>query len=99
MQQAANAWAVGDLATLATLPPDPSQLLCVGALGGADFARKRGVQDIDARVQNSWLEAVDKTFAEHHETLGTIGIFILLAPDGYVAALRARGYVVEAPQG
>ncbi|KAF1692894.1 polysaccharide biosynthesis protein GumN [Pseudoxanthomonas koreensis] len=95
----ANAWAVGDLDALRAIPQNRSQVeACLSAWTETETARKRGLVDIDARVRDSWLQAVDKALSEHPMSFATMPIDNLLYDrDGYVAGLTARGYRIQAP--
>ncbi|AKC88415.1 polysaccharide biosynthesis protein GumN [Pseudoxanthomonas suwonensis] len=94
----ANAWAVGDLDALRAMPAGRRQVeACLSAWTETDTARKRGLTDIDARVMESWLAAVDKAVAEHPVSFGTVSVDDLLRADGYLAALAGRGYRIQAP--
>lgn len=95
----ANAWAVGDLDALRTMPSGRNQLLaCLSAWTQTETARKRGLVDIDVRVRDSWMSAVDKAVAAHPVSFATLSIDELLRGDGgYLAELRQRGYRVQAP--
>jgi hypothetical protein len=95
----ANAWAVGDLEALRALPSGRSQVLaCLSAWTRTETARKRGLVDIDVRVRDSWMSAVDKAVAAHPVSFATLSIDELLRGDGgYLAELRQRGYRIQAP--
>lgn len=94
----ANAWAVGDLDALRTMPSGRNQLLaCLSAWTQTETARKRGLVDIDVRVRDSWMSAVDKAVAAHPVTFGTVSIDELLRDNGYLAELQRRGYRIQAP--
>ena len=94
----ANAWAVGDLEALRAMPQGRRQVqACLSAWTETDTARKRGLIDIDIRVQDSWLAAMDKAVAEHPVSLAMLSINDLLRDDGYLAALARRGYRIQAP--
>lgn len=95
----ANAWAVGDLDALRALPARRRQVeACLSAWAETDTARKRGLADIDARILESWLAAVDKAVAEHPVSFATLSMDDLLRGDGgYLAALVQRGYRIQAP--
>ncbi|GAB3506720.1 TraB/GumN family protein [Pseudoxanthomonas daejeonensis] len=94
----ANAWAVGDLDALRTMPSGRDQVLaCLSAWTRTETARKRGLVDIDARIRDSWLATVDATVAAHPVSFATMSIDELLRDGGYLAELQRRGYRVEAP--
>lgn len=94
----ANAWAVGDLGALRTMPAGRRQVeACLSAWTETETARKRGLTDIDARIMENWLAAVDKAVAEHPVSFATVSIDNLLRGDGYLAELVRRGYRIQAP--
>ena len=94
----ANAWAVGDLEALRAMSRDRRQVeACLSAWTDTDTARKRGLTDIDTRIMDSWLAAVDKATGEHPVSFATVSIDELLRGDGYLAALARRGYRIQAP--
>ncbi|HJT98977.1 MAG TPA: TraB/GumN family protein, partial [Rhodanobacteraceae bacterium] len=93
----ANAWSTGDVATLRALPDVDQREACIDAVAGSDIARERGISDLPARMQNTWIEAASASLAKNAVTFGRLPIMDLLAPDGYVVKLRARGYKVEGP--
>ncbi|MFK2930574.1 TraB/GumN family protein [Dyella agri] len=97
MQAQANAWATGDIDTLAHLPRDTAGRACADAFAGADFARQQGLQNLPEKMAQSWMDAADKALAQHRSTLAMLPMGDLLAPDGYLARLKARGYTVESP--
>lgn len=93
----ANAWAVGDVDALRQLPYGDQKQACVRATTEAGFARKRGFGDIDARLEQAWLADAEAALVNNRVTFATLAMPELLKPDGYLARLQARGYVVEAP--
>ena len=95
----ANAWAVGDVAALRAMPRNRRQLAdCMDAWVQAEAARKRGFTDIEARIRERWLAAVEKALAGHRVSFATMSIDTLLYDrEGYLAALAAKGYRIQAP--
>ena len=94
----ANAWAVGDLDALRAMSRDRRQVeACLSAWTDTDTARKRGLTDLDTRIRDSWLLAVDQAVAQHPVSFSTVSIDELLRGDGYLAALAQRGYRIQAP--
>ena len=95
----ANAWAVGDVAALRAMPQNRQQLAdCMDAWMQTEAARRRGFTGIDARIRDRWLAAAEKALAEHRVSFATMGIDTLLHDrDGYLAALAAKGYRIQAP--
>lgn len=93
----ANAWATGDIDTLRKIPPSAYRSRCKSAITGAGFANALGISDLPARIEGHWLAAVDAALASNSQTLAILPMHELLAPDGYLAALRSRGYTIVAP--
>jgi uncharacterized protein YbaP (TraB family) len=93
----ANAWATGDVAALRRLPDTDQREACIEAVTHSDLAKERGISDLPDRVENAWLDAASASLAKNAVTFARLPIMDLLAPDGYVAKLKARGYKVEAP--
>lgn len=93
----ANAWATGDVAKLRTLPDSDQREACIAAATGTSLARERGIQDLPERVQNVWVDAASAALAKNAVTFARLPITDLLAKDGYLTKLKAKGYKVEAP--
>lgn len=93
----ANAWAVGDVDTLRTLPYRNQFTACSAAFAEAGIVRKLGYGDLDQRMERSWLAAAEAALAKNSSTFATLPISQLLQPEGYLAKLQAKGYVIEAP--
>jgi hypothetical protein len=93
----ANAWATGDIETLRTVPESAWRSTCQSAVTGAGFAKSLGIDNLPHRVEETWLGAVDAALAANTQTFAVLPMHDLLAPNGYLAALQARGYVITAP--
>jgi len=95
----AHAWATGDHETLAKLPalPSPSRP-CAMAVMNSQVAREVIPADIRQKVHALWLAAAEKSLAENQTTFAIVPFVKLTRADGYLAMLRAKGYVIEAPQ-
>lgn len=93
----ANAWASGDLEALRALPYTDQMAACRAAITGTQLARIRGVTDIDARVQQAWVDAASAALSTNNVTFARLPIRHLLASDNYLEQLRAQGCTVEAP--
>jgi hypothetical protein len=55
------------------------------------------VRAIIERAQADWLVAVEDSLARNPGTLAVQSMDRLLGDDGQLAALRAKGYLVEGP--
>jgi len=101
LMQLANAWAVGDIPALRELVPKYSFSRdgfradeCAAAMhGGADKAREYKVKRTEA-----WLAQVDRALTKNESTLAVVLMSELFATDGYLAALRAKGYEIVEPE-
>lgn len=97
MRERANAWATADLQTLRSLPYADQFTACKDAVVRSDLARERGVSDIEQRIKGAWLTSADRVLSNNRVTLALLPISELLKKDGYLSSLRARGFVIEAP--
>jgi hypothetical protein len=95
----AHAWAVGDTQALTNLPALPSPYLpCAMAVMSSQVAREVVPSDVRAKVHALWLESAEKSLAANPSTFAIVPFVKLTRPDGYLAMLRAKGYLVEEPQ-
>jgi uncharacterized protein YbaP (TraB family) len=95
----ANAWAVGDIDELRRLAPlyaadstNRRAFECSAALHGSE--RARAIAALHAR---KLLGAAEAALAANLNTVLVVPVGELFAPDGYLAALGARGYRVLEP--
>jgi hypothetical protein len=93
----ANAWATGDIETLRRVPEGAYRATCQSAIIGAGFAKSLGIDNLPQRVEDAWLTAVDAALAANAQSFAVLPMHDLLDPNGYLAALQARGYVVTPP--
>jgi len=97
MVDRANAWSVGDLDALRALPSERQAGACIAALTSGEFAKKRGMSDVEAQVRAHWLKMAEEALQKNRITFATLPIAELLKPNGYLSYLQAKGYTVEAP--
>ncbi len=97
MRERANAWATGDIEMLRSLPFTDQNQVCADAILNAGVMRKRGLDDMRERFAEVWLTAAEAALAKNKSTFAVLPMRQLLAPDGYIAVLRERGYEVEEP--
>jgi hypothetical protein len=93
----ANAWAEGDVEALRSLPFQNQFAACSAVFTGTAIARKQGMQDIQSRLESEWLVAAEKVLSQNTSTFAVLPVSQLLQPDGLLARLAAKGYVIEAP--
>jgi len=95
----AHAWATGDHEALMRLPALPSpNLPCAMAVMSSQVAREFIPADLRDKVHALWLEAAEKSLATNASTFAIVPFVKLTRPDGYLAMLRGKGYLIEAPQ-
>jgi uncharacterized protein YbaP (TraB family) len=98
-KERANAWATGDVGALRASTrnnDDP----CVEMFTGTALVKQLGVEDIDNKVNVTWVDAAEKVLAENQQSFTLLGMRDLMLPDGVLAMLKTRGYsVVEPDQG
>lgn len=93
----ANAWAVGDVPLLRELHEADPESACFDAVMSASALQKRGLDDLPGKQRKAWLAAAEQALGEYRISIGLLPISELLKPDGYLADLSSRGYVVTAP--
>lgn len=93
----ANAWAVGDLRRVSFTQLERQERLCSDALTDANFARKHGLPNIRESIKTRWMQEAEAALKRNRVTIAIAPLESILAPNGYVAQLRAQGYTVENP--
>ena len=97
MRVRANAWATGDVAKLRELTHVDNASACIAVVMGAQVMQDRGYTDWPARRAAAWVAAAEAALARNASTVAVLSIDQILKPDGFVAQLREKGYVVEDP--
>ena len=97
-QARANAWAKGDIAGIRALDFTEQENSCLNAVQQNAIMKERGLSDLDKRARVHWLEVAEKSLAANRSTFAILPIKEIVAQDGYLAALEARGYKVEQPE-
>lgn len=98
MKLRANAWAQGDIEALQLMPYTDQMQACADAVLKASVAEERGLGDLRERLATVWLDAVDSALEKNLSSFAMLPMRHLLSDDGLLARLRARGYLVEAPE-
>ena len=98
MRERANAWATGDVEALRRSWPRALGSACIGAIMGAGIVQERGYGDMLERVKGAWLAEAERALRENRSTVAVLWLSQVLDADGYVAALRDKGYAVEEPR-
>lgn len=98
MKVRANAWSLGDIDAIRKLKfPDKKQSCNAAILDSKWLGSLKGAGDLQQRVKASWLAAAEKSLEANKSTFAMLPVWELLAPDGLVATLHARGYQVDEP--
>lgn len=97
MRRRANAWATGDVETMQALPVESQYGACIEAVTGSTLAQRLGAGDLRTRLEAMWLAAAEEALEVDQVSLALLPLALVTAPDGYLARLRERGYIVEAP--
>lgn len=97
MRARANAWATGDIAALRALPPAYRWEACSNAITEAGIGKRLGYGDAQRKLRAKWLAAAEAALARNTVSFAALSLDDLLGPDGYLAALEAKGYTVIAP--
>ena len=59
----------------------------------AQVLRERGLTELPARLEAAWLAEAERALASNASTVAVLPMRDILRPDGYLAGLRASGYV------
>jgi hypothetical protein len=101
VKRLANAWSVGDIDALRDLVSAYSfsrdglrAAECAAAMrGGEQQAREYAIGR-----QKGWMNEAERALRDNRSTMAVVLMSELFAVDGYLAALRARGYDVVEPR-
>jgi hypothetical protein len=88
----ARAWAVGDIEALRRFDYPDIEGECLSFAGTSE-----GLRATLRRVEDAWLDAVQRALAANGTTFATLSVGELLRPDGALARLRELGYEVREP--
>jgi uncharacterized protein YbaP (TraB family) len=94
----ANAWALGEVDILRTLPFTDHRRACADAMLETTIARRAGFTDMEGRIEKLWLDAAQAALQKHERSFAVLPMSLILKEDGWLAKLAARGYTVEAPE-
>lgn len=93
----ANAWAEGDIEALRNLPYRNQFIACTEAFTDNAIARRQGLQDLQARIENEWMSVAERALRENDTTFAVLPMSQLLQPNGLLQRLVAKGYMIEEP--
>jgi uncharacterized protein YbaP (TraB family) len=92
MKERANAWAIGDVEALKRFDYPDSQGNCLAMLFTAD-----GLADLRDTLYATWLDEAESALEAYDTSFSVLPMRELIAADGLLAQLAARGYAVTAP--
>ncbi len=98
MRARANAWATGNIEALRAMTPVGQASACIAAVMNAQVLQERGFTDLPARLATAWIAAAERAVEHNASTVAVLPMREILAPEGLVAQLRVRGYLVEEPE-
>jgi uncharacterized protein YbaP (TraB family) len=93
LQKLEDAWSVGDLDALREFALRHNPDTCVLDM----FDNDQQARDVTARHTEQWLAAVDLALKTRKTTFALVPADKIFAADGWLTALRARGYDVQEP--
>lgn len=95
----ANAWAKGDLEAIQKLSFADREGACgMVILNSPAIKSQPGLQNVDARMRDAWLDAAEKALSANKSTFAVLPMRRILDAQGYLVALQAKGYAVEQPE-
>jgi hypothetical protein len=97
MRARANAWATGNVKALREMTHVDQVTVCIEAVMNSQIVQETGYQDMPTRLATAWVDAAEVALTHNRSTMAVLSIDEILKTDGYVAKLRAKGYVVDEP--
>lgn len=98
MKSRANSWAQGYIDEFRATPLVFDVVdACEDLLEGSSSPDHEDLADIDTRLNQMWLDAAESALAINASTFAVLPINELLAEDGLLSKLKARGYEVREP--
>ena len=99
MRSRASAWSMGDVDAMAKLGYVDNKAACRMAMMNGAFVKDRAeLLGMEARMRANWLANAEKALTANASTFAVLQMTDLLDAKGLLAALKERGYAVEAPQ-
>jgi len=97
----ANAWSVGSISALRELVPLYSfsrDGFRAGECANAMHGTEQNARDYKLRRTQFWLDEAERALKQNRSTMAVVLMSELFEPDGYLAALRAKGYEIVEPK-
>ena len=67
------------------------------AITEAGIGKRLGYGDAQRKLRAKWLDAAEAALARNTVSFASLSLLDMLGPNGYLAALEAKGYTVIAP--
>ncbi|TCV93340.1 uncharacterized protein YbaP (TraB family) [Luteibacter rhizovicinus] len=93
----ANAWATGDIGALRGMLAQDRWDTCLNAVTEAGIAKRLGLDDVVGHMEGLWLTAAEQALATNSQSFAVLPMELIVAKDGPLSKLKARGYTVVAP--
>ena len=93
----ANAWAKGDIDAMRHLNFADRKSCFDSLLNSAAFDAEPEFKNMEVRANAKWLVSAEKALETNTSTFAMLPIDDVFDPKGVIAALAAKGYVVEQP--
>jgi len=98
MRLRANAWAIGDINKLNSLPFQNQDTECNTAFLDSAVVQKSSLGGMQTRLRNAWLSDVKKSLLNNMSTFAVLPIDKFYGKEGYLDILQSEGYIVESPK-
>lgn len=98
MRLRANAWARGNVEQIRKLPEADHTLTCNAAFLNSPIVKSVGQVDLRREVELAWMKEAERALAANRVTVAVLPVTQIVAPGGYLAMLKERGYLVEDPE-
>jgi hypothetical protein len=98
MKLRGNAWAMGDIQAIQSLPYTDQLQACSDAILKASVVEDRGLDDLRPRIFALWMGAAESALERNTISFAILPMRLLLADDGLLSQLRERGYAIEPPE-
>jgi hypothetical protein len=97
MRERANLWSLGDVRGLRAMTYPDESMTCLNAFFAVPALREP-MQQARAKLFDLWLAAADAALDKNLSSFAVLPINELLEPQGLLARLQAKGYVIVEPE-
>lgn len=93
----ANAWSTSNIDQIDLRQLRRRELACADAFSNNELSKKLGVPDINHAMNDEVMRTLEAALDRNETTVAILPLVDVLGDSGFVAKLRARGYIVEDP--